>query len=576
MYTQAKELVFTNPKQALELALQAVALAQREEHLREEGYGLLVQGIAHFMLNAPNEAYGTWMRALVVFRTVGDDAGTMECKSNVGNYFLAHSDFSSALQCYEEVLRLSRSIGNVYREVSTLNNMGTLSKAIGEYPKAVAYHKQALELADKHLSAECGRISVQIIAFNNLASLYWELGAVADAVEYFTHALHLVQQVGDTYRESGLYNNLGSVYEAIENHNRAVEYYQQGITLARQLGHEREMLLPLINLSSVCRKVEQREEAQGYVEEALMLARSIGARAEEALALGTIGVGYEERREYDKAEEYLTQALALYRELGVREGEMKVLSTLGNIYVLQGDTSRALPVLHEALAIAEQMAMKTRQFEVYRHLARAYKIAGDFEQALLYHERYCDEEREVFNAEMDKRVQHLMLQLHIERTERERELYRRKAELLEQEVEFKRRELASHALHLVERDRLIHTAEEFLKKLQNSVPDEQVADLHSVLQSVERRRRDTEGWDVFDAKFRDLHGDFLTRLSAKYAPLSPMEEKVCMLTKLHLVPKEIAAVLHTGVRTVEAHRYRLRKKFGIGNEVNFVTFLNSL
>ena len=69
--------------------------------------------------------------------------------------------------------------------------------------------------------------------------------------------------------------------------------------------------------------------------------------------------------------------------------------------------------------------------------------------------------------------------------------------------------------------------------------------------------------EIFSDKFQDLHGEFAQILAKMYPDLSPTELKICALTKVHLSTKEIAAILQTSIRTVEAHRYRLRKKLDI-------------
>lgn len=69
---------------------------------------------------------------------------------------------------------------------------------------------------------------------------------------------------------------------------------------------------------------------------------------------------------------------------------------------------------------------------------------------------------------------------------------------------------------------------------------------------------------------------FSERLTTKYPNLTPAEVQVATLLVNGRTTPEIAALLSTSKRTVEVHRYHLRKKLGLKKKVNLRTFLDSL
>ena len=97
-----------------------------------------------------------------------------------------------------------------------------------------------------------------------------------------------------------------------------------------------------------------------------------------------------------------------------------------------------------------------------------------------------------------------------------------------------------------------------------------------MVQQIESNIRDDNSWDSFNQQFTQLHSGFAQTLSERFPNLTPMELEICALLKIQLSTKEIAAALVLSTRTVEDHRNRMRKKFGLSKEENLATFLASL
>jgi len=69
---------------------------------------------------------------------------------------------------------------------------------------------------------------------------------------------------------------------------------------------------------------------------------------------------------------------------------------------------------------------------------------------------------------------------------------------------------------------------------------------------------------------------YASRLSARFASLSPTELLTCNMVKNGLSSKDIARVRRVSVATVSRHREHIRRKLGIANtNTNLVTYLVS-
>ena len=58
--------------------------------------------------------------------------------------------------------------------------------------------------------------------------------------------------------------------------------------------------------------------------------------------------------------------------------------------------------------------------------------------------------------------------------------------------------------------------------------------------------------------------------------MASTELKICALLKANLATKDIANLLYLSERTVENHRYRIRKKMGLGVDANLTLYLAGL
>ena len=176
--------------------------------------------------------------------------------------------------------------------------------------------------------------------------------------------------------------------------------------------------------------------------------------------------------------------------------------------------------------------------------------------------------------EEQTRLQYLH-QLELERNERE--IFKLKNEKLEAEIEFKNSELASSAMHLVQKGELIAKLKDELNRLMKKVDNPAAADdLKKLLRTLGNDDKMDKDWEHFSQHFDKVHSDLLLALKAKHPNLSPNELKLCAYLRMNLTSKEVAQLLNISVRGVEISRYRLRKKLQIPTETNLFDYLISI
>jgi DNA-binding CsgD family transcriptional regulator len=181
---------------------------------------------------------------------------------------------------------------------------------------------------------------------------------------------------------------------------------------------------------------------------------------------------------------------------------------------------------------------------------------------LVQREKYEDEQ---------KQLQYLH-QLELEKNEKE--IVKLRNEKLEAEIEHKNSELATSAMHLVQKREMLEKIRDNMNGLLKKIDNEQVAaEFKKLLKVLVEDNKIDDTWEHFAHHFDKVHTDFLVVLKNRYPNLTASELKLCAYLRMNLSSKEIAQLLNISVRGVEIGRYRLRKKLGLPKETNLFEFL---
>lgn len=205
----------------------------------------------------------------------------------------------------------------------------------------------------------------------------------------------------------------------------------------------------------------------------------------------------------------------------------------------------------------------------------ANAIYGLFGIVLIYFLYIYQRRKFRIQQEKHEREQKHLQHLHRLETENaEKEIIKLRNEKLEAEIQHKNIELASTAMHLVQKGELLGKVKDQVTRLKKMPEaDKNSDDIKKILRAISDEEKMDEQWEQFAMHFDKVHSDFLRAVKEKYPNLTPNELKLCAYLRMNLATKEIAQLMNISVRGVEISRYRLRKKLGIPTEVNLFNFL---
>jgi DNA-binding CsgD family transcriptional regulator len=206
----------------------------------------------------------------------------------------------------------------------------------------------------------------------------------------------------------------------------------------------------------------------------------------------------------------------------------------------------------------------------------AFSIYGLLFFALVYGLYRRQQKKFIQQQQKHEEEQKRLLYLHqLELEQSEKEIVKLRNEKLVTEIDHKNQELASTAMHLVQKGELITKIKEELTKIKRTPTgnNEATDELNKLVRILRDEDKIDQGWEQFAFHFDRVHSDFLSVLKQLYPQLTSNELKLCAYLRMNLSTKEIAQLMNISVRGVEISRYRLRKKLTLPTETNLFQFL---
>ncbi len=291
-------------------------------------------------------------------------------------------------------------------EASTRTMLGEVCWHLGDYEKAEAHLKQALELRRRELGDEHPETDVSM---NDLAVVYETRGRYDEAEALHVRTLELCRRVfGEQHPQTLVsMNSLALLYKSQGRYDKAEPLYDRTLELRRRVyGEEHPSTVTAMNNLAVLYKRQGRyDEAEAlYVRTLDLRHRVLGEDHPATLgSMNNLAVLYRSRGRYDEAELLLTQTLKLCRRI-LGEEHPKTLNILNNLAVL----NRRLGRYEQAEAMSRQALERRRRvlgeehphtFDSMSNLAGALHRLGRYDEAETLYTKVVDLRRRVLGEE---------------------------------------------------------------------------------------------------------------------------------------------------------------------------------
>nr|WP_297786322.1 tetratricopeptide repeat protein [uncultured Allomuricauda sp.] len=494
-----------------------------------------------------------------------------------------------------------------------------------------AYHELQREL---ETAKQYPENSEQIaLGYLNLGEYYHALGLYTEAIAQYNFALEQLESNLQDPLYIKLNNNIGKVYLSLNNFELAEQHFEETRKASDKLGDDKGLAVSLGLLGASHEKQGEYEDALQDQRRSLELFQKLGDVHGVAITNENIGSIYEDLEEFGLAYEYFKKAYEQLKGLRTTE-EINVLNNIGDSFRKRSDYPPALEYTTKALELAKELNDLHQLESAHKDLSKTYALMGTYKEAhahLLLAEEYNSEMLKSQNTD-----QLNVLQTIYETNKKEAEIQllkeqnkvsvanqnllwvalfaiavifiilyyylgkKRKAKLkiqeykqrmlkaelekkeieeknLQKEIQLKASSLSRYSLHLSQKNKILLDMSNTLRNMVSRKHMNTSAKMKELVKEIDINLKQEQEWDEFMAFFKEIHPEFIKKLSAlSENSLSPAELRLGMLLRLNLSSKEIASILRVTPDSVRVARYRLRKKLPIDQKEELVNFMIEL
>lgn len=452
-----------------------------------------------------------------------------------------------------------------------------------------------------------------------------------DALETYQASLEVAIEQDFDELVPHLYNNIGNLYLDIDDLDDALSNFTIAYEFFLEAEDEYNAAFSLANISLIKKRYGENDTAvQGYLDVVRLFSKN-NNWADMAWAYNEIANLYLEQDDLELAEEFLSLSLStLDNESGAYEGpssifKSKVYTTAAVVNYRRGRYTESSGYARKALNMAQESSLTLKIIQNAKILGDIYDREQRADSALYFNKIYI-EANEAFKIDYDlKRITQIKMQHAFDQilTQREIEEVRKEAEYkqkeliyigvsvgtlllvgilvllyfnlksknaqmklqqeklelekeqLNRDVEYRKKELASNMMYLIEKNEFISN---IARKLIDLKPNTK-KDLQGVIQNMINELKSNSSnkiWDEFELRFKEVHSDFYDELHKKHPNLTPNEIKLCAFLRLNMSTKEISSITYQTVKSINMARFRLRKKLDIEQDEHLVNYLSQL
>jgi len=523
----------------------------------------------------PDRAIAFADTALELAEEAGYTKGVARAHRELGYSNGVKGNFEAALEHHQKGVAGHRQIEDTLGVISQLNDIGNLYKRQSQYEKSLEYFFQALEFSEQE---GIDRATGSIVG--NIGLSFFELNEVDKAEEFYHRALEINKRLGDRHGLSINYNNLGLLHGDIGEFEQALQYHFEALEIRRELGYTMRIANSLNNIGRIYMQQGQYEDAVDYLGQALEVNEGRDPDLTSIIHENMARV-YFSSAQYDSALVYAEKTLELSLDYGSLLGEKVSHELLKDIYEAMGDYDQAFVHQRDLMAVKDSILNEEKARQI-NELQTKYETAQKEKEIALL-EKENQREALMRNAFMVGLVLVSIIgllvynrqRLKINQNRTELENQRLKERQLQQDLEFRNRQLTNHTLHLVQKNEAMKKLKERISgmKKDNGAAGMQLQRLENM---VDYSFNLDEDWEQFRIYFEQVHTGFFDVLKEQYPNLTPSELRLAALAKLNLSIKETATIMGITPDSVKTARYRLRKKLEMETGENLTEFLMEL
>ena len=577
------------------------------------------------MFSKPEEAKFYALEELRISRKIDYPRGLGIGNMHLGNYFSNRSENDSALFYYNKGKEYFKKTKNTRGIIFVNHSLASIMRINGELDEAILLTNETLQsIRDNEQE---GDLKTKFIGaqYATLANIYIEKGNYKIALTQALQALKSFEEIDHQSRKADALKQIGDIESALGNYKNSIDYFTQAINIYEKLDDKMYLAYAHNSLGISHQNLDNLEEAKANFEATIVYSQEVGNKATYVNALHNLGALDIINKNFTQAKVNLVKGLEMAEAENLQLSKVNFYHELSKLYLNTNAYSKANDYNLKAIAIAKDMGalphlkslykfrsklmlQSNKGTEAVHYLTESQKIGDSLLDATK--SRQIEELKTIYETQkkeseiafQKKEIQTLNQEVEIsnlrkglygfgmvalfimsgllyfgfkQRIKRNKIAREKQEEIYKQEIEFKKKELASQTLHLVQKNTFIQELKENLEKIKHS-PELFKVEFRRLVMLLKKESAEDKDWEIFKSYFAEVHNNFDEKIKSIAESITEKEIRLAAFIRMNLSTKEIASMLNVQPDSVKKSKYRLKSKLDLGKDDDLTQFLNTL
>lgn len=417
------ELNSRNPEKAFSYGDEAEKLLDIYPDLIQESLLNVRIGWTHYYLGEHDEALERANQSEKIALSVPHSENMARAKLLRGRVYRDTNQFDLSLATLDSALVLTEESGGLLRS-SILNEAGSVHRRLGDSPKALELHTEALELVESDGDQEALTATYTLLGINHDI-----IGNYDEALRYHLLSLDVKDELNDRRGMAASMTNLGILHQRLEQYPEALDFYEQALEIWKELDAKDPLASTLNNIGAVYELMEEYETARGYYEEAHEIWSETANPYDLSISLNNLGTIHQYLGDFEQALNFKKQVFDIHLELGNVRGSSSVLRDIAVIYHETDQPDSAMATAQRSLEYATESGSWQQIRNAHEVISELYEDSGDYEHALEHYRLFRAANDTLFNADSQSVIAELQEQYRTRQQQQEIELLQQEREL---------------------------------------------------------------------------------------------------------------------------------------------------
>lgn len=573
--------IYNNPQNAKKYILEGLKLSRSLKKKESEGIALYHLGNYYKVISQLDSSKLYFNKSIKVWDVLKDKGRKANAISVLAIIEHLQDNNDKALKMFDTVISINKSIGNDLNLASIIRTRATVFMAKGQYKIALDETLKSMKM------------------FDSIEEEPW--------------------QDADTKKQIGYIEYLQN------NFHESIKYYLEANKIYEELGDNVWQSRTLCELGKSYLSLKKFKKAQKNLNKSLEIAKTYNILDVEIKVLINLALLEKEIGDYRKSLKYLDSSNTKNKLFNSKLNQAVINNELAINNAYLGNTSKSITLLNESIRITDSLGLIDQMKDAYYYRSLTYELNKNYLKALNDEKQYQKLNDSLYSLKKTQQIEELKTIYETEKKETEIALQEKEIKTLNQEVEisnlrkglyaggmisfvalsgllyfgfkqrekknriarekqdaiykqeiaFKKKELASETLHLVQKNTFINELKENLERIKQS-PELFKVEFRRLVMLLKKESAEDKDWEVFKSYFSEVHNNFDNKLKAIHEDISEKEMRLASFLRMNLSTKEIASMLNVLPESVLKSKYRLKKKLKLDKEIDLNHFLNDL